>query len=147
MNKIYTKKIFIFLILVVLSLFISQSVLAQDNVKKADNIQNALDNSTKAINQAFGGGKAIDTTGGGTGDPFTYGLFEIINSLLTFAGFIFFLILIYGGYLWMFARGNEDQILRAKKITKEVILGIIIIVLARVFVEFILFQIGQSVKI
>lgn len=96
---------------------------------------------SNTINQAFGGGAivAYDET------SFIIGVFVVINYLLTFTGIIFFILLIYGGYLWMFARGNEDQVLRAKKITKEVIIGIIIIVLARVFVEFILSQIGKSV--
>lgn len=141
MKKLQTKKLFVILILIILSLVITQTAWGAEHTS----IDRALEIGDKAITEAFGGGTPIDTTGGGTGDPFVYGLFQIINSLLTFVGVIFFLILIYGGYLWMFARGNEDQVLRAKKITKEVIIGIIIIVLARVFVEFILSQIGKSV--
>lgn len=105
------------------------------------------------INFAFGGGaKTVVTSLNAEGvaggpDRFVFGILVVISYVLTFVGIVFFLILIYAGYLWMFARGNEDQVLKAKKITKEVIIGIIIIVLARVFTEFISYQLGQATKI
>lgn len=140
MKKLLPKKILSILILIVLSLAITQVVWGAENIEKA------LKGGETAIFEAFGGGEEFDLYGGETGDPFVYGLFQIINSILTFVGVIFFLILIYAGYLWMFARGNEDQVLKAKKITREVIIGIIIIVLARIITEFILIQIGASLK-
>lgn len=134
------KKLFISLVLMALMLVSSQAVLATES-----NLNRAINVGEIAIDEAFGGGDSIDITGGDTGDPFVYGLFQIINALLTFTGVIFFLILIYGGYLWMMARGNEEQLTRAKRITREVIIGIIIIILARIITEFILSQIGSGI--
>ncbi len=73
-------------------------------------------------------------------------LILIINSLLTFIAILFFLGLIYAGYLWMTARGNQEQIDRAKKITREIVIGLIIILLSRIATEFILTQIGKAIK-
>ena len=107
----------------------------------ADSILETTEGGLKnTINQAFFGGNDIKITP----DTFILGLFTLIGYLLTFTGVIFFLILLYAGYLWMFARGNESQVEKAKNITREVIIGILIIVLARVFVEFVISQLGQA---
>jgi len=143
MKNKQSKKIFIALILTVLALVVVQGTLAAE---KPTGLDKALEGGQTAIDEAFGGGASVVTSGGPLGGPFVYGLFQIINGLLTFTGVIFFLILIYGGYLWMMARGNEEQLTRAKRITREVIIGIIIIVLARIITEFILIQIGLSLK-
>lgn len=108
-------------------------------------VNSALDQAgaglQEATNQAYGGGQEVKLEG----DPLVGGLVKIINTLLTFTGVIFFLILIYGGWLWMTARGNDSQIDKAKNILKEVIIGLIIIILARLFTEFILYQLAQNV--
>jgi uncharacterized BrkB/YihY/UPF0761 family membrane protein len=70
-------------------------------------------------------------------------LIKIMNYLLTFLAILFFLGLIYAGYLWMTARGNEEEITKAKKITREIVIGLVIILLSRLFTEFILMQLGN----
>lgn len=84
---------------------------------------------------------------GGTTPPtqsFEGTLLVILSSLLNLLAIIFFLLLIYAGYLWMNARGKEEQIEKAKKITREALIGLIIIILARILTEFILTQIGKA---
>ena len=91
-----------------------------------------------AIKNAYGG---VDTSiVPGEKDPFMDVLIRIINYLLSFVGLIFFLLLIYAGYLWMDARGNNEQVEKAKKMTREVVIGLIIIILARLITEFVLTQ-------
>ena len=46
---------------------------------------------------------------------------RIIRIFLTFLGIIFLGFMIYGGYIWMLARGNEQEITRAKDIIKNAI--------------------------
>lgn len=77
---------------------------------------------------------------------FSESLLVILNHILEFLGVIFFLFLIYGGYLWMNARGKEEQVEKAKKITREVVIGIIIIILARLLTELILTYIGGGIE-
>jgi hypothetical protein len=54
----------------------------------------------------------------------------IINAALSFLGVIFLLLMIYGGYLWMTAAGNEEQVGKAKKIMTSAIVGLIIVATA-----------------
>lgn len=51
----------------------------------------------------------------------------LITSLLAFTGVIFFILVIYGGFLWMTAKGNEDQINKAKKILMSSAIGLAIV--------------------
>jgi len=54
----------------------------------------------------------------------------IITAVLSFLGVIFMVLMIYGGYLWMTDRGNEEQVKRAKNLINAAIIGLIIILLA-----------------
>lgn len=55
---------------------------------------------------------------------------KIISIVLSFLGVIFLLLMIYAGYMWMTARGNEDQITKAKTLIKNAIIGLIVVLAA-----------------
>jgi amino acid transporter len=57
-------------------------------------------------------------------------IFEVIRYLLSFLGVAAVLIIIYGGFLWMSAGGNEEKVGKAKKIITQAIIGLIIILLS-----------------
>ena len=52
---------------------------------------------------------------------------RILKGLFGLLGSIFILLIIYGGYLWMTAGGNEEQITRAKKIITGAVIGLVIV--------------------
>lgn len=52
---------------------------------------------------------------------------SIINWLLSFLGLIFMILIIYGGFLWMTAHGEEEQITKAKNILKSSMIGLAIV--------------------
>ena len=52
----------------------------------------------------------------------------VIKAALSFVGVVFFLLAFYAGYLWMTARGEEEQIKKAQKIITSSIIGLIITV-------------------
>ena len=54
----------------------------------------------------------------------------VIRVILSFLGIIFLVLMIHGGYIWMLARGNEQEVTRAKNILKNAIIGLIIILAA-----------------
>ena len=54
----------------------------------------------------------------------------VLASLLAFLGVIFMLLTIYAGFLWMTAKGNDDQVRKAQKILQTTIIGLVIIALA-----------------
>lgn len=51
----------------------------------------------------------------------------VIKSLLSFLGIIFFLLILYAGFLWMTAAGQEEKISKAKKILISSAIGITIV--------------------
>lgn len=54
----------------------------------------------------------------------------IIRIALSFLGVIFIATLIYGGYLWMTSRGNEQQFEKSKNLIKAAIIGLCIVAAA-----------------
>ena len=52
---------------------------------------------------------------------------EIVQWLLSFVGIIFFLLIIYAGFLWMTARENSTQVEKAKKLLKHSLIGLLIV--------------------
>jgi len=55
---------------------------------------------------------------------------RIIGAGLMFIGLLFLVLMIYGGFLWMTARGNEEQVTRAKELIVQACFGLIIVVSA-----------------
>ena len=62
----------------------------------------------------------------------------VINGILGLLGIIFLVLVLYAGFLWMTAAGNEDQVTKAKSILTTSIIGIVIIVAAYAIVKFVL---------
>ena len=69
-------------------------------------------------------------SGSGPGSYISARVGIIIGSLLSFIGVLFMILIIYGGLLWMTARGNEQQVEKAKKLIIQSIIGLIIVLSA-----------------
>jgi len=87
----------------------------------------------------------LDQTGlgGGTGSasagtqlPIMIG--AIIRVLLSLLGVIFLVLMVYAGFLWMTARGEEEPVTKAKDIIRQAIIGLIIVFLAYALTGFII---------
>jgi len=52
----------------------------------------------------------------------------VIKTLLSFVGVIFLVLMVYAGYLWMTARGDESKIEKAQDIIRSSIIGLVIMV-------------------
>ncbi len=76
------------------------------------------------------GGAAGLNTGGSAPLPEIIG--KIIGVFLSFLGVIFFVLIIYGGFMWMTAAGNNDQITKAKSVITSAAIGLLIILSAYV---------------
>lgn len=63
---------------------------------------------------------------------------NIIRAVLGFLGVIFFVLIIFGGFSWMTAAGNEEQVGKAKKIITNATIGLVIVVLAYALTSFVL---------
>src|SRR3989338_5373065 len=64
-------------------------------------------------------------------------IIRIVQWFLGFLGLAAVIIMMYAGFLWMTARGNADQINRAKKVLINALIGLIIILSAFMIVAFI----------
>jgi len=53
-----------------------------------------------------------------------------IKAVLSFLGVAFLLLMIYSGYIWMMARGNEQEVEKAKSIIKNALIGLIVVLAA-----------------
>ena len=63
---------------------------------------------------------------------------RIIQIILGFLGILTVILIMYAGFIWMTAAGDENKIERAKKILLDAIIGLIIILAAFIIVSFIL---------
>src|SRR5574344_1055212 len=65
---------------------------------------------------------------------------KIINVILMFLGIIAVSLVSYGGFVWMTSNGSEDKIKTAKRILKNALIGLIIILSSWGIAAFILRQ-------
>lgn len=62
---------------------------------------------------------------------------QVINTALTLVGITFLVLMVYAGYLWMTARGEENQITKAKDILKSTIIGLVLVLSAYAITVFV----------
>lgn len=61
---------------------------------------------------------------------------QLISTVLSFVGVLFFILMIYAGVLWMTSQGNEQQVSKAKELLRDAIIGIIIVFAAYALTAF-----------
>jgi preprotein translocase subunit SecG len=62
---------------------------------------------------------------------------EILNIATTFLGVIFLGLMIYAGFIWMAARGNEQEVAKAKTIIIYSVIGLAFVLGAYVIIKLI----------
>ena len=82
------------------------------------------------VNNTFGINTVNDALGGSLGksgtDPRTV-IANIINIALGFLGVVAVGIVLFGGFKWMTAAGNEDKVEEAKKVLGAGVIGLLIV--------------------
>ena len=68
---------------------------------------------------------------------------QFIKGALTLVGLVFFILMVYGGFLWMQARGNEQDVEKARDIIIAAIIGLVLIVAAYAITNFVT---GAAIK-
>lgn len=94
------------------------------------------------------GQRALEETGvgpSGAGDQLPVIVGNIVRALITTLGLVFLVLLIYGGFLWMTARGDSDKAGKAKDALTRAIIGLIIIVSAYAITTFVVSRIVTSI--
>ena len=104
----------------ILSIILSCIVLAAPlTVGAIGSLNDALPNLERSGQEAYGENPeaSLDVIVGG-----------YIRVALSLVGILFLALMVYAGYLWMTARGEDAQIDKAKKIVRSAIVGIVIAV-------------------
>lgn len=83
-------------------------------------------------------GEEIDGTGIRTETDIVVAIGNVINFVLTFVALIVFIMILIAGFILIFSFGSDTAIQRARKILIWSIVGLIVIILAFVIVEFII---------
>lgn len=68
----------------------------------------------------------------------------VLTTVLSLLGVVFLILMVYGGYLWMTARGNEDQVKKAKSLITDTIIGLIIVLMAYAISWFVISKMGGA---
>lgn len=98
----------------------------------------AADFGTNAVNSGLAGSL-------NTGDPRVIAA-RVINIFLSFLGIIALVIIIWGGYTWMTANGEEDKVSQAKKILKNGVIGLLIIISSWAIATFLILQFAGNIN-
>ena len=69
---------------------------------------------------------------------------NIIGTGLSMIGVLFFILMVYGGFLWMTAHGNEDQSKKAFNTIIAATIGIIIVLAAYAITNFVFSSVWSS---
>lgn len=127
---------------IIYSLFILFTILFgrfvyADNLKDAFNPGKSLGevgkNANYSLEQAYSFGGINSIIG------------KIIQSALSFLGVIFVILIIYGGYLWMNAKGNEQDVEKAKNLFIAAAIGLIIVISAYAISYFVIKSLSTGV--
>ncbi len=62
---------------------------------------------------------------------------NIVQWILGFLGLIAVIMILWGGFTWITAGGNEDKVATAKKIISAAVVGLIVVLLAWAIVTFV----------
>jgi len=129
-------KIIFFSLLIVLSFLMAAQVVLAEKETGADTGANT------GANKALEGLNTTGNTGYGVTDvtktpTLSETIGKVVGAVLSFLGVAFFILMIYGGYMWMFSMGNEQTATKAKDILIAAVVGLVIVLLAYVLTVFI----------
>lgn len=125
-------------ILIIIFIFSSLLIFSDANIVSAYNFKD--DSGLKTA--AGGAGYTTDNTA-----TVNSKISIVVKSVLSFLGVIFLILMIYGGFLWMTAAGNEQQIEKAKTLLTAAIIGLIVVISAYAISYFIVDKLsGEALK-
>ena len=124
------KLIFVSCVLYLVSLFLISPVLAAPT-----GLQGATDRLKSVETNVYGsaGAKPFEEVVGG-----------YINGALALLGVVFLVLLVYGGYIWMIARGEEAEVTKAKGIIQMAVIGLVIVLAAYAITYYVVFSLSMA---
>jgi hypothetical protein len=129
----------VILLTLILTLVISWNLTATNQARAGDSgwwntVQNG---GLNQVGKAYGNNQPRDAR---------FIVVDIIKVVLGFLGIITIVLILYAGFKWMTAGGNEEKISDAKKILIASVIGLVIILSAYVLANFIISRIYGAVS-
>jgi len=140
MNFLKKSKLILTIFIFCLS-FLSFAPVEAKNLKDSF-VTNGQGNTDILDNTSSQAGYDTGVESGGTDLYRTFS--TVISFALSFLGVIFFILLLYGGFLWMSDQGNEEQVKKAKDLISAAIIGLIIVLSAYAISWFIINAFGSA---
>ncbi|MDD4610731.1 MAG: pilin [Patescibacteria group bacterium] len=81
--------------------------------------------------------KFIEASGFSLGNTVEVTISTVIKIFLGFLGIIFIVLILYAGFNWMTARGDEEKVKKAQETIQKAVIGLIIIVSAYAITYFV----------
>ncbi len=97
--------------------------------------QDPISGLNTAANTAYG--SQIPLQNAATPEGFAAQIGKLAGIALSFIGILFFLLMIYGGFTWMIARGNDQEVTKAKEIIYGAVIGLVIVLSAYALTKYI----------
>ncbi|SRR6056297_268276 len=95
--------------------------------------------------KGFESGQIPDEFGsGGTPKDIREIAIDVVKIFLSFLAIIFLVLVIWGGFEWMTAGGNEERLSKAKDRIKNGVIGLIIILAAYAITEFVIEELIEA---
>lgn len=103
------------------------------------------------VDQVMGGftntGKAVGYQIGSDGAPkneFSKAIAIYVTGIAVMLAAFFVILVIYGGWLWMTAQGNDEKVAMGKKRILNGIIGLAIVIFGRLIAELVIYYLGQT---
>lgn len=68
---------------------------------------------------------------------------DLIRVFIALLGLIFLLLVVYGGYLWLMARGNKEEVQKAKDTITRAVIGLLIVTSAYALASFVISRLAK----
>ena len=78
---------------------------------------------------------------------FTEAIAKVIKIVLGFLGVIFIILILYAGFTWMTAAGNEEKVKKAKDIMVAAVIGVTIVLMAYAITYFVIDQLLEATDV
>ncbi|OGL67149.1 hypothetical protein A2856_03725 [Candidatus Uhrbacteria bacterium RIFCSPHIGHO2_01_FULL_63_20] len=69
---------------------------------------------------------------------------RLIRTALSFLGIIVLLLILYGGFLWMTASGDETRVTRAKQVLANAVIGLVIVLSSFAIAQFVVGRLSEA---
>lgn len=96
-----------------------------------DEIGNLISDQLEPVKDIYGQDDVSSTT-------LAESISNIVKIALGFLGIIFLVLILYAGFTWMTAAGNDDKIDKAKKIISASVIGVTIVICAYIITFFVI---------